>query len=352
MAADPKTSPSTAPTTAPAPKRPTDDWVSLPDLPTCSITQVIHFSESQGLLVTDWPILSRGPVEGRLSLNELPGVARIGCIARQRPNPYIAPTFEYWDFTNPDQITRHLQVLSSPGLLSVVQAWENDDDTYIKTVSLLENLINPDPDPVTLRVQIMQQGQPQTNVALSAATLSDLRYRYPFECEEYLRPMFREFHQEAAVFSVEDRIAWQVMASDWIAPPDLAQQVEPLVGQLNSSDFSRREQAQASLHQIGEPAALFLHFADRKDWSAEQSARIRKFLAEFFVLTDGQVTKLTRNVDFLLDCLVNDDPALRAAALKHLDRVLGRQIEYKLDQPLEDRLQAVERLRRQLTQTK
>jgi hypothetical protein len=324
--------------------------MSLPQLPPRSITQVIHFYVSQGLLSADWPMLAGGPVEGRFSVTGLPGLAKIACLGAQRPTPHMAPMFEYWDFTQPDQITRHLQVLSSSEHLTVVQDSDNDNDTYYKSVSIVENLWES--EPITFRVQIRENGQEKIGLALSAATLSELRYRYPFECEEYLRPMMREFQQEAAVFSVDDRIAWQVMASDWIIPPDLAQRVQPLVEQLNSSDFSQREQAQASLHQIGEPAALFLHFADRKGWSAEQSARIRKFLAEFFVLTDDQVSKLTRNVDFLLDCLVNDDPALRAAALKHLDRVLGRQIEYKLDQPLEDRLQAVERLRRQLTQTK
>lgn len=341
------TMPTTAP--SPAPRLPTDDWASLPDLATRPITQVIHFYESQGLLAADWPMLADGPVQGRFTLTEMPGLARIQCAMGRGPVVFPAPMFEYYDFSQPDRICRHLQVLSIPSRLTVVQDWEKDDETFLKTVSLIENIT--DPEPITLRVQVIQDGRPELNLAISGATLPQLRRRYPFEFEQYLRPMFRQFRQEAAVFSVEDRIAWQVMAADWIAPPDLQARVQPLVDQLNSADYSQREQAQESLRQIGEPAALFLHFAVRKNWTAEQSARIHKFLAEFFVLTVDQTNNLSVNIDFLLDCLASDDLSLQAATLKHLDRVLKTKIEYKLNQPPEDRFKAVEQLRRQLTDT-
>ena len=186
------------------------------------------------------------------------------------------------------------------------------------------------------------------NLVFSAPTLDILRHEHPDEFEQYLRPMFRQFHQEQSVFWMDNRIDWQVLADDFQPPPGLPARVSTVIAQLNSADFAQRQQAQKTLHSLGEPAALFLHAADRQGWTPEQIARIDHFLAEYFILSDEQAKKMGHDVDFLLDCLASDDPDLRAAALNRLDRVLGRKIEYKLDQPPADRILAIEQLRRQL----
>jgi len=183
---------------------------------------------------------------------------------------------------------------------------------------------------------------------MPAATLPDLRRDHPYEFEKYLRPLFRQFGQDEAIFAVEDKIGWQVMDDDWRPPPDLAARLKSLVAQLNSNEFARRQSAQDSLRRIGEPAALMLRSADRRDWTPEQNSRVNKLLAEFFPLSDDQAEKLGQDVNFLLDCLTSDDPALRAATLVHLDRLLGKKIECNLDQSPADRLTAVGALRRQL----
>jgi hypothetical protein len=229
--------------------------------------------------------------------------------------------------------------------LQVVQDCESE--TRYESISLIENL--NDAEPVTLRVQVLEGGQQVLSQAYPAHSLPELRQRFPNAFEKYLRPMFREFHQEGTVFAVEDKIAWQVMAGDWEPPADLAAKVQPLVDQLNAADYSRRQQAQESLRQIGQHAALLLHSAQSKNWTAEQKARIHKFLAEYFVLTDAQAGKLGSDLDFLLDCLASDDRELCAATLNHLQRLLARKIEYKVDLPPADRMAAIEQLRRELT---
>ena len=78
------------------------------------------------------------------------------------------------------------------------------------------------------------------------------------------------------------------------------------------------------MHSLGEPAALFLHAANRRGWTPEQTARIDHFLSEYFTLSDEQAKKLGRDVDFLLDCLASDDPDLRAAALDQLAQQRAR----------------------------
>jgi hypothetical protein len=319
-------------------------WKLLPVLPARPIGKVVHFTETQGILTADWPMLENGPLDGRFALTDLPGEARIQTFATRRSPIGGAPMFEYYDLS-PDGGCHHLQVLNAEMNLQVAQDYESA--TRFETISLIENL--NEADPITLRVQVTDSGQQMLNLAFTAKTLPELREKNPIEFEKYLRPMFRQFHQEEAVFAVEDKIAWQVMADDWQPLSDLARKIEPLIDQLNAPDFSSRAQAQESLRQVGQPAALYLRSIHSPNWTAEQKARVHKFQAEYFILTDDQVAKLSSDVDFLLDCLASDDAALRTATLTHLQHVLGRKIEYKLDQPRDDRMTSVEALRRQLT---
>jgi len=137
----------------------------------------------------------------------------------------------------------------------------------MESVSLLENIGQTDDAPITFRVQILQEGSPQVNLVFSAATLDILRHEHPNEYEQYLRPMFRQFHQEKSVFWMDDRIDWQVLADEWHPAPDLRARVSAVIAQLNSADFAQRQQAQKALHDLGEPAALLLHASDRATWT-------------------------------------------------------------------------------------
>jgi hypothetical protein len=255
--------------------------------------------------------------------------------------------FEFYEFPQQTPVCRHLQILNNETHLTVVQDIDSIDRgvEYVKSISLMETLDPREAAPVTLRVQDTQR---QFNLVLTATTLAELRREHPLEFEKYLRPLFREFRQDQAIFAVEDKIAWQVMADVWQPPSDLQARLNALLVQFNSSQFSQRQSAQESLRQIGEPAALMLRSADRRQWTAEQNSRVNKFLADFFPLSDDQAKKLGRDVNFLLDCLTSDDPALRTATLVHLNRLLGKKIECNLDQSPAQRLAAVSALRRQL----
>jgi hypothetical protein len=321
-----------------------ESWKKMPLLLPRTISEVVRFSEDQGLLVVDWPMLRSGPVSGRIPITDLPGGAIIECHNTLKYPTALYPMFEYYDPTEPDLTVRHLQIVNSANHLEVVE--DTESISRLQSVSLLENIGQSDDPPITFRVQILQDGR-QNNRIFSAPTLNTLRHEHPNEFEQYLRPMFRQFHQEQSIFWMDDRIDWQVLADDFQPPADLPARVSTVIAQLNSADFAQRQQAQKELHSLGEPAALFLHAANRRGWTPEQTARIDHFLAEYFTLSDEQAKKLGRDVNFLLDCLANEDPAIRAAGLNHLQRVLGTKIEYKLDQPPAQRNQAIEQLRRQ-----
>ncbi len=325
-------------------------WRQYPLLPMRSISQVVHFSEVGGLLAADWPILESGPANGRVPLSDLPGDAIILSHSVPRQRSPVWPMFEYYEVTGSNPVARHLQVLNTPVQLQVVQDIQQRIQSIpeLTTISLIETLDATDVEPVTLRVQKIRGAQSVLSEAISAPTLPALRREHPREFEKYLRPLFREFHQDQAVFGVEGQVAWQVMADVWQSPPDLAGKIAPLIAQLDAVEYSERARAQAALRKMGEPAALYLASADRRNWSAEQRARTDKLLAEFFPLSSQQANALGMDVNFLLDCLESDDADLRAATLKHLNRALGRDVQLNLDEPAAQRSEAIARLRRQL----
>ncbi len=322
-------------------------WRRFPLLPKRSISQVVHFSEISGLLSADWPILESGPVNARVPLSDLPGDAIVLSHSIPRQHSPIWPIFEYYEVLGPIPVGRHLMVTNTPMQLQVVQDITAGDG--LTTISLIETLDAADVEPVTLRVQKIGDTGPASSLVISAATLPALRREHPREFEQYLRPLFRQFHQDQAVFGVEEQVAWQAMADVWQPPADLSSRLAPLMAQLDASEYSQREKAQAALRQIGEPAALFLMSADRRNWSAEQKVRTDKLLAEFFPLTPQQAKALGMDVNFLLDCLASDDADLRVATLKHLDRALGRDIQLNLDAPPAERFAAIAQLRKQLS---
>ncbi|MGD0462979.1 MAG: hypothetical protein ABSB74_10890 [Tepidisphaeraceae bacterium] len=324
-------------------------WRQFPLLAKRPISQVVHFSETSGFLAADWPILQSGPVNGRIPLSDLPGDSVILCHLSARRHVPICPVFEYYELTGSIPVGRHLQVLYNPMSLQVVQDIKSSDE--LVTISLIETLNPNEEEPLTLRVQKIKGSDPIVNLAMSAPTLAALRREHPREFEEYLRPLFGQFHQDQAVFGVEEQVAWQVMADVWQPPPDLASRLAPLIAQLDAGEYAQRQRAQAALREIGEPAALFLFSADRRNWSAEQKARTDKLLAGFFPLTAPQAKALGMDVNFLLDCLASDDAALRVATLNHLDRAVGRDVQLNLEGPPAERLAAIAQLRKQLSAT-
>ena len=95
-----------------------EPWNKLPQLPARSIGEVVRFSETQGLLVADWPMFRSGPVSGRIPITDLPGQAIVQC-HKSADALYIM--FEYYDLTQPDMVCRHLQILNTLNRINVVQ---------------------------------------------------------------------------------------------------------------------------------------------------------------------------------------------------------------------------------------
>jgi hypothetical protein len=166
--------------------------------------------------------------------------------------------------------------------------------------------------------------------------------------DQYLRPILRDFKQEAALFGVKPQVAWQVLGSDSAPDAALAQRVNKIVKQLDADSFRDRQAALAELKQIGQPAATILSRMDRARLSPQQSSAIESFLVEFAPLASDEMRGLSDDKGFLLDVLYNDDPALRRLALEHLSRLAGRTIALDPKLDASARADAIAKLRQEL----
>jgi uncharacterized membrane protein len=318
-------------------------WQDATVLPPCPVASVFQFKTEDGLLKVDWPLVDSGSTGGLLTLSDLPGKAHLNVYASD--NHANGEMFEAYDFSDPKLVFRHYQILANEMRLQVVE--DEQFQTSLRTISLIEKLQGSDPDALTLRVQNM--GEPPMNGAVFASSLSELGEKYPDEYEEYLRPMFRALRQEQRIFAVNGRAAWQVVADEWSPPADVKARVEAILAKLNSEDFSQRDSAQKQLEEIGEPGALYLMKRDPNGLSAEQKARINTFLLEYSPLDSEHAEALRHNVNYLLDCLLDDDPALRAAAIKLLRRTLGRDIAIDPQAGPDDRGRQIAAIRKALS---
>ena len=235
-------------------QRAQSQWSQLPLLPTKRLPEMLRFRMSKGWLVAESPLYDGKDANYRIGISDLDGVGNLRFKYSRFPGAYYI-FLDFYDFTHPELVTRHLDLIRTPISLLFGQE-EAPTDTGEFSVSVVET-IDPGADaPVTLRVQSIDQG-PGLNVVLTGNNFSDLRRNHPAEFERYLRPLMRSFQAEPVGFGVDDQTAWQVLSDTWRAPPDLPAKVEAIIVRLNADDYAARAAAQKDLDQLGEPAALY-----------------------------------------------------------------------------------------------
>lgn len=173
---------------------------------------------------------------------------------------------------------------------------------------------------VRMIVQVSGTDEAGTTLQTSAPSFMELRRRDAADVNRLIRPIVAEVGQEAQVFAVERRTAWQVLGGD--APVDTAMQttVEGLLRDLDSDTFKERRVAQKKLDALGQPAAIALGRMDRTKLSPEVAGAVEDFLVPYRPLRDAEAQQLGAQADFLLDVLLCDDATLRGLGAARLSR--------------------------------
>ncbi|HYO11248.1 MAG TPA: hypothetical protein VER17_19950, partial [Tepidisphaeraceae bacterium] len=131
-------------------------------------------------------------------------------------------------------------------------------------------------------------------------------------------------------------------------PPDpkVSRQVRDLLPALDSTESTERDAAVAKVEALGAPALLAVARLDPSELTPEQSSRLGALLARHSTWTDPAAA--ARDPDFLVDCLEDDDPAVRAAALDALRPLARREVRFDPAAAPEQRARAAASIREAL----
>jgi hypothetical protein len=326
----------------------------LPMVSIHSPSEVVRLWVTADMICSQW-LLKNTPRQIRLAL----------------PNPGIIATVQIYPPFRREAGTSHgffmlLRDFSPPGSLSVwttvsatdgkVQlAREYESGTISGSTQLMEDA-PPMPgqpssniDPVRLIVRRTNEATQQNlvNFTFSAPTFVALCRAHPAETEEYLRPIFHDLGEEAAVFAPDPAAVWQALSDDWQPDSGLVKQVTDAVANFDADDFRQRESAGRSLRQLGEPAALTLMHMDRSKFSVAVNSGVDTFLAPYLPLSRDEAKRLGKDRDFLLDSQYCDDSALRKAAAARLANLTGQPLGFDPAADTDTRLAQVRALRNQ-----
>lgn len=308
-----------------------------PNLPPTPLAKVLQFHIVQNNLTLQTELQ---PTDGtsQIAVSDLAGLCTVDIhsYAQVKPpagQPYtpMAMMFIRHDFDAPDCSESDITVQITPMNLQV--SLDQETDSEIRQISLVEAgaMMRDDDPPVRLHVRVQSKNGdvPAVTINHAAADFVSLRRRYPADTARYLEPIFRALHADAVVFDADPRVAWQVFADAERPDPAVTKRVLQLLGQMDADDFRTREAASAELKRTGEPAAVALQHLGQANLSPEQSSRVESFLAMYHPVSDEQASRLGRDPNFLLDCLLDEnDPFIVDAALNRLRAITGLAVPF------------------------
>jgi hypothetical protein len=192
----------------------------------------------------------------------------------------------------------------------------------------------------------IDRGVQKSVLVASALSLRQLQAEHPQEVRRYLDPM---------LFSLAGRHLLRPGAADVyrvftaVGPdPQTARALEKVVRDLESDSFEKREHATKELHEMGEAGVLAAMRRDNRDLSPEARSRIDNFIATHATLTLDELGAAAKDPVFLLDCMDDDNLAVRVAAKEALEKRLERKVDFDPSVDRAARAAAVDALRSQL----
>ena len=160
------------------------------------------------------------------------------------------------------------------------------------------------------------------------------------QVRKYLLPLFNEI---SATNLLRPRAGDVYRAFESIAADEAAlAKVREVLPMFDADSAAERDAASAKLDQIGPSGVLAAMRIDRTDLSPEQRGRLNAFITRHTLWPDPAAAR--QDPHFLGDCLEDDDPAVRAAALTALRVLAKREITFDLDAPLASRRAAAAEL--------
>jgi len=194
-----------------------------------------------------------------------------------------------------------------------------------KTISLYSG-----PTGVRLTItDLPQRGVPVVNAM--AASMEELRSKYPKEVRQYVRPILQRLggHDVLGVKAADVYRAFPQIHPD----ENTRKRVDELVAALDAAGAEQREKASAALAAMGAPAVLAALRLDGSLLAPEQQARLSAFIKQHDEQRAMDPEKARRDPVFLISCLEFEDPKARAAAKDALVELLGKPVSFDVNAP-------------------
>ena len=342
----------TGPATSPAPTAasPVDPPTTRPII---SPDNLLNFLLVDGFLVVQ-TTLPHTDGEQSLSVPSLPGdltvmIPKLGKRPdRTQPTGLYTPDSITLMYTEKDaeRLTR-TSILTAINQLSISRDSENGD--LESSIQYIQSARPQSPDlAVRLFIQTFSAAGLPANQNFTAESFLSFIRKYPAQTTLYLRPMVERFRPMPHLFRVDESIAADVFPEVYEPDRDARQKVRSLVRQLDADDFQKRQAAATDLRKLGTAAAAPLSQLDRSSLTLEQATQVDAILLNLKSGFQYDPKLLRNDPGFLLDCLMSDNAALRAAAAAQLRQVTGQSIPLPQSADAPSRILAVYKLRQQL----
>ena len=278
-------------------------------------------------------------IEGSEALWVVTSEGRVWLDAQRRiASHHLTATATFDRGASPDRL--HLKLLRSTPQNLMMLAFGDIAGRRLET----QFMVLPEARRVHLQVVELQRGQRQAIFDAAAADLLKLLQDHPAEVREYLVPMLMQLCGENPLRPG----AAEVYAAFSEIPADSStmEAVEQIVARLDAPDPRQRQRAMSELRALGPPAVLALMRMDDPHFSLEQAARVEHFLAAH---RRGGIDPAAARRDpfFLIDCALDPDPAVRAAAEAKLAEMFDRQLALSPSMSDEMRLMRLMRVYRE-----
>jgi hypothetical protein len=177
--------------------------------------------------------------------------------------------------------------------------------------------------------------------------IAELRKRYPTFVQTTLSAVMRRVGLRGFVRRHPAGEVYRAFPS--VQPdPAAAAKVAAILPKLGSTKPREREAASDAIEEMGRPAVLAVLRLDRTTLTPEQNARLDGFLIASGEAAPDPSAHPEEDLDFLVDCLDDDELPIRQAAREALTRKLGHPLNFDITLTGDARSEAVDRLYEQI----
>jgi|GEM_PF-5590478 len=258
----------------------------------------------------------------------------------------ISAQIELIDFSRPGDLRRDSSIFVAPQTLNISTFVQRTTGDF--SVQFLQSF---DDEQMSVRLIFQETGDftgDHRSMTWEAGSFSELRRKHGREVQRHLAPILRDAGLEQSAFAPPLQMAQQALGVGAAAETSAIESLEPILSKLDSPDFRTRHKAAQELQELDPSKVLALAQADRKNWSLDRIAAVDALLANAQVPSAADVSSMTGDPMFLIDCLYLDDPAVRKAALKKLEVHARKPLTVGLEEKIELRVLGIDRLVDQL----